>query len=106
MGDSKNMVDIYETGKGGLYTELQVKEVNDKDRERPGKGSIHHVAIRVKDVEELTEWASKITSAGFKNTGVIDRYYFHSLYFRDPNHILLSLLQMARDLRLMKLLTR
>ncbi|MBY3618315.1 ring-cleaving dioxygenase [Acinetobacter sp. CUI P1] len=91
MGDSKVMVDIYETGKGGLYTELQVKEVNDKDRERPGKGSIHHVAIRVKDVEELTEWAAKITAAGFKNTGVIDRYYFHSLYFRDPNHILFEL---------------
>lgn len=91
MGDSKVTVDIYETAKGGLYTELQLKEVNDQDRERPGKGSIHHVAIRVKDLEELTAWAAKITAAGFKNTGVIDRYYFHSLYFRDPNHILFEL---------------
>lgn len=91
MGDAKVMVDIFETAKGGLYTELQVKEVNDQDRERPGKGSIHHVAIRVKDVEELNAWAAKITAAGFKNTGVIDRYYFHSLYFRDPNHIMFEL---------------
>ncbi|OZQ71118.1 ring-cleaving dioxygenase [Paenibacillus odorifer] len=91
MGDPKVTVDIYETAKGGLYTELQLKEVNDQDRERPGKGSIHHVAIRVKDLEELSAWAAKITAAGFKNTGVIDRYYFHSLYFRDPNHILFEL---------------
>lgn len=91
MGDAKVMVDIFETAKGGLYTELQVKEVNDQDRERPGRGSIHHVAIRVKDVEELNAWAVKITAAGFKNTGVIDRYYFHSLYFRDSNHIMFEL---------------
>lgn len=61
------------------------------DRERPGKGSIHHVAIRVADLEEITAWAARITAAGYKNTGVIDRYYFHSLYFKDSNHILYEL---------------
>lgn len=91
MADPNALVDIFEPDKGGLNTELHVKELNEKDRERPGKGSIHHVAIRVKDVEELTAWAAKITAAGFKNTGVIDRYYFHSFYFRDPNHILFEL---------------
>ncbi|WP_332647835.1 ring-cleaving dioxygenase [Lysinibacillus sp. 54212] len=62
--------------------------------EKPGRGSIHHLALRVKTVEELREWHARIKERGLDSSGVVDRYYFQSLYFRDRNGILF---EMATD---------
>ena len=59
--------------------------------EKPGRGSIHHLALRVENVEELHKWHALIKERGLDSSGVIDRYYFQSLYFRDRNGILFEL---------------
>ncbi len=59
--------------------------------EKPGRGSIHHLAIRVKNEEELRYWDNAVKERGFATSGIIDRYYFHSLYFRDSNGILFEI---------------
>ncbi|MCA0985324.1 ring-cleaving dioxygenase [Halobacillus yeomjeoni] len=82
---------IFESGKGGLGAQVHVEERPDLNREKPGRGSVHHVAFRVQDEEELEKWRQMIQKAGFLNSGIVDRYYFKSLYFREKNHILFEL---------------
>ena len=81
----------FETGEGGNGARVYVEEQPEWKREKPGRGSVHHVAFRVEDEQELEKWKAKIQDAGFPNSGIVDRYYFKSLYFRDPNHILFEL---------------
>ena len=76
----------YQSVRGALYSEIVIKE-KDGETEKPGKGSIDHLAIRVKDVQDMREWEKKIKERGYPSTDIIDRYYFHSLYFRDANGI-------------------
>lgn len=78
---------------GEVLGEIVVKELEGPS-EKPGRGSIHHLALRVGTLEELQEWDAKIKEQGFDSTGIVDRYYFQSLYFRDRNGILF---EMATD---------
>lgn len=79
---------VFETGEGGTGAEVHVEERTDLPRERLGRGGVHHVAFRVEDEEELKAWIQQIGAVGFPNSGFVDRYYFRSLYFREPNGIL------------------
>lgn len=72
------------------YSEIKLLQ-QDGPNERPGRGSIHHLALRVKDVATLHEWQECLVTAGFKTSGVVDRYYFHSLYVHDANGIIYEL---------------
>ena len=60
------------------------------DRARPGAGTVHHVAWGT-TVAEHPAWAERLDSAGVQNTGVIDRHYFHSIYFREPSGVLFEI---------------
>lgn len=82
---------VYETGEGGTGAELHLEERRDLPPERPGRGSVHHVAFRVENEEELRKWITRIQEANLHNSGFVDRYYFRSLYFREPNGILFEL---------------
>ncbi|MCE7791978.1 ring-cleaving dioxygenase [Salipaludibacillus sp. CUR1] len=84
-------VTVFSTGKGGSGAEVHVVENNALSAERPGRGSVHHVAFRVENEEELQKWVTYIQSRGFANSGLVERYYFRSLYFREPNGILFEL---------------
>lgn len=55
---------------------------------RQSAGSIHHIAWRVKDYAAHEEWRQQIEQSGLAPTDVIDRFYFHSIYFREPGGIL------------------
>ncbi|GAB6928797.1 ring-cleaving dioxygenase [Paenibacillus sp. JCM 10914] len=79
---------VLETGEGGSGAEVHVEERHDLPQERLGRGGVHHVAFRVEDEQELKAWIEQIDAAGFSNSGFVDRYYFRSLYFREPNGIL------------------
>lgn len=59
--------------------------------EKPGRGSIHHLALRVESVEELHKWHALIKERGFDSSDIVDRFYFQSIYFRDRNGILFEL---------------
>jgi len=52
---------------------------------------VHHVAFRVKDDEEQAAWQERLTNFGLRATPVIDRYYFRSVYFREPGGVLYEL---------------
>lgn len=82
---------VLETGEGGTGAEIHVEERADIPVERPGRGSVHHVAFRVDNEEELRQWIERINDAGLQNSGFVDRFYFRSLYFREPNGILYEL---------------
>jgi glyoxalase family protein len=56
-----------------------------------GAGSIHHVAWSAADDAELTRFRSTAAGAGARPTPIIDRQYFHSVYFREPSGVLFEL---------------
>jgi len=80
---------VLQSEEGKIYSEIVVRE-QDGPSERAGKGSVHHLAIRVKDTEELKYWVEQVTARGFQNSGLVDRFYFQSLYFRESNGILIE----------------
>lgn len=82
---------VLETGEGGSGAEIHVEERHDLPREQQGYGGVHHVAFRVDNEEELREWILQVRKAHFPNSGFVDRFYFRSLYFREPNGILFEL---------------
>jgi glyoxalase family protein len=71
--------------------EVHVIERPDLRAARQGFGGVHHVAFRTPNAEEQLAWQSKLHTAGVPTSGVIDRYYFKSLYFREPNGILFEI---------------
>jgi glyoxalase family protein len=56
-----------------------------------GKGNIHHIAMAVDDDSDQLKIKRRLDVAGFSNSGIIDRFWFHSLYFRDPDGNLLEI---------------
>jgi glyoxalase family protein len=56
-----------------------------------GKGNIHHIAVAVEEDEDQLRIKRKLDDAGIRNSGVIDRFWFKSLYFRDPDYNLLEI---------------
>jgi glyoxalase family protein len=54
-------------------------------------GSVHHVAWSVADDDELTSVRAQAAAAGAHPTPIIDRQYFHSVYFREPSGVLFEL---------------
>ncbi|AQQ53167.1 ring-cleaving dioxygenase [Planococcus lenghuensis] len=81
---------VYQSVQGQTFGEIVIVE-QDGPKEKPGKGSVHHLAIRVKNGEELRQWSQRIQDYGFKVMKITDRYYFESLYFREENGILFEL---------------
>jgi glyoxalase family protein len=60
------------------------------ERGRQSAGTVHHVAWYTTDAEQ-GEWLARLNEAGVPNSGIIDRHYFHSLYFREPGGVLFEL---------------
>ena len=82
---------VFSTGKGGPAGEIHLEERSDLPPERPGRGSVHHVAFRVKTFEDYSKWNEYLRSNGFVTSGEVERYYFKAIYFREPNGILFEL---------------
>jgi len=60
------------------------------DRSMPGAGTVHHVAW-ASPMDELEAWRERALDAGAQATPVIDRFYFRSVYFREPSGVLFEL---------------
>jgi glyoxalase family protein len=52
---------------------------------------VHHIAFRAADDEEQLHFREQLVARGLNVTSVIDRQYFHSIYFREPNGILFEI---------------
>lgn len=73
-----------------LNQELHIIEDKKSPLEVMGIGGSHHLALAVQDVEELQEMDEKIQERNFKNSGIKDREFFQSVYYREPNNILIE----------------
>jgi glyoxalase family protein len=56
----------------------------------PGAGTVHHVAW-ASTMDEHDVWRERVAQAGARPTPVIDRYYFRSIYFREPSGVLFEI---------------
>ncbi|HEX8363069.1 MAG TPA: ring-cleaving dioxygenase [Longimicrobium sp.] len=88
--NAKHTVHVYEMGAGGPGAELHVAEQPDVPVARPGAGGVHHVAFRIPDAD-YDAWGARLNELRIANSGEVDRFWFHSLYFREPNGILFEI---------------
>lgn len=56
-----------------------------------GTGSVHHIAMAVEDTQDQLRIMRRLEAAGMRTSGIIDRFWFRSLYFRDPHGNLLEI---------------
>ena len=78
-------------GDGGPGTIVDVRTVGDFMRGAGGAGTVHHVAFRVPNDAAQLAARNAVGGAGLHPTPVIDRNYFHSVYFREPGGVLFEL---------------
>lgn len=84
-------IHVFEMGGGGAAAELHVEVNPALPQARQGAGGVHHVAFRTPDHDEFENWVRRVTAAGLRNSGEVERFYFTSLYFREPNGILFEI---------------
>jgi len=89
--NARHTVHVYEMGEGGPHAELHVAVQPGLAPARLGAGGVHHVAFRTPNDEEYHAWTERLNSFRIPSSGEIDRYYFRSLYFREPNGILFEI---------------
>jgi glyoxalase family protein len=82
---------VFDTGPGGPGAQVRVEERPDLPPARLGRGGVHHVAFRAPNDSEHRAWRDRVRAAGIGITDVIDRYYFKSLYFREPGRVLFEI---------------
>lgn len=81
----------YESGQGGSGTMVEIAEFPDQPQGRWGLGSVHHVAWRMKDVETEMALREQIAAVGLYPSQRIDRFWFESVYFQEPNGVVFEL---------------
>jgi glyoxalase family protein len=72
--------------RGGYYLYDEPPE----QRGLQGAGTVHHIAWAAQPEDEEA-WQRRVTEAGARATPIIDRHYFYSVYFREPNGILFEI---------------
>lgn len=87
-----NRAAVYEIGAGGPGAEVRVVERPDLPiNVMNGAGGVHHAAFRTPNDEEQDEWHLRLSRAGLPVSPIIDRFYFHSIYFRIPSGVLFEI---------------
>ena len=84
-------VHVYRIGASpGAARELHLRVDPDTPAARQGAGGVHHLALRT-TLADYHAWARHLAGSGMPNSGPVDRYWFRSLYFREPNGILIEI---------------
>lgn len=89
-------VQVYEMGEPGpdrapAATELHVALEPHRPPARNGAGGVHHVAFRAPTFEAYDRWVERLQQLEIPSSGPVDRFYFRSLYFREPSGILFEI---------------
>ncbi len=87
----QHTVHVYEMGEGGAAAELHIAVQPDLGATHSGAGGVHHVAFRTPTFVEHDAWIDRLAEFRVPSSGLVDRYYFRSLYFREPNGILFEI---------------
>jgi len=64
---------------------------SDAPRGHPGIGGTHHFALQVADYNSLLQWKRRLNDLGISVDGPLDRHYFKSIYFNDPDGTILEI---------------
>ena len=83
-------IHVFEMHGGGAHAELHVAVQPDLPSARLGAGGVHHVAFRTPDAD-YDAWADRLNEFGVPNSGKVDRFWFRSLYVREPNGVLFEI---------------
>lgn len=83
-------VHVFEMGGAGPHAELHVAVQPDLPVAQQGAGGVHHVAFRSRDTD-YDAWFDRLTELGIPNSGKVDRFWFRSLYVREPNGVLFEI---------------
>lgn len=81
----------YAVDGGGSGRVVDVRVLPDSGRAISGVGSVHHVAFRVADDDAQHRAQQQVRAAGGRTTEVIDRFWFRSIYFREPGGALFEI---------------
>ncbi|MFO1147882.1 MAG: ring-cleaving dioxygenase [Alsobacter sp.] len=84
-------VHVYRMGQGGAAAELHVAERPDLPEASQGAGGVHHVAFRTPTFADYHAWTARLREFRIPSSGEVDRFYFRSLYFREPSGILFEI---------------
>ena len=85
-------VHVYAMAGGGeTAKELHVMVEPSRPAARQGAGGVHHLALRTPDDETYRGWVDRLQALRMPSSGPVDRYYFRSLYFRDPGGVLFEI---------------
>ena len=87
VNQAKNRIRFALAG-GGPGTYVDLISLPDQPRGIMGVGAIHHIAFRTADDKTQLEVREKLISKNFDVTPVVDRNYFHSIYFKEPGNVL------------------
>lgn len=82
---------VFQMGPGGVDAEVHIEERPQMPPARVGIGGVHHIAFRTPDAEQHAAWQRRLAQAGLAVTPVIDRFYFKSIYFREPGGVLFEI---------------
>jgi glyoxalase family protein len=77
------------TGGSGAHLDLLVDP--NTPRGQVAVGTIHHVAWRTPDDDQQRQWWQEIQGLGVPISEIIDRFWFHSIYFREPGGVLFEI---------------
>ncbi|NGZ77751.1 ring-cleaving dioxygenase [Saccharibacillus alkalitolerans] len=88
IGEYAGFVRFRATGELGNLIDLPMSAV---PRGAGGAGTVHHIAWRAADFDEHDKWRGAVSEGGFQPTPVIDRQYFHAVYFREEGGILFEI---------------
>jgi len=75
----------------GRTTVEVVEAPEGSPRGHGGSGGVHHIAFRVPDDEMQLSYHEQLTELGYRVSPVMDRDYFHSIYFREPGGVLFEI---------------
>lgn len=89
-GNETTVTHVYQMGAGGAAAELHVSVEPNLPIAQPGAGGVHHVAFRIPDAD-YKAWAERLNHVRMPSSGPVDRFWFKSLYFREPNGILFEI---------------
>jgi len=81
----------FETGAGGPHATLDVIESPGGPVGEESIGTVHHVAWRTPDDAAQVAWRTHLVDVGRNVTPVIDRWFFKSIYFREPGGVLFEI---------------
>jgi glyoxalase family protein len=81
---------VYKMNGTGPVAELQVRVDKGLPIAQQGSGAVHHVAFNIPSAD-YNAWAARLKEFRVPNSGPVDRFWFKSLYFREPNGILFEI---------------